>query len=325
MTRAAAALLAALLAFGGWWPASALAAIPEPADDPFYDTPGGLKSRAPGAVLRSREVQVTGAGVPIPARSWQVLYRTTDTKGRAVATVATIIVPLAPYLGGAKRPLVSYQTAIDSLAARCNPSYRMRKGDEKEMPAILEALNNGWAVVVSDYEGPRYAYTAGLMAGRAVLDGVRAAERFGPAGLSGSKTPVGFWGYSGGGHRKIGDECSDTLITGYPGRRMREFTKPGFPDPLVVRRVRRVIRKDSLPQATPTAPIYLYHTSLDELIPVAGPDRLFRQYCHRGVKVFYERGASGDHVAYAFTAAPGALQYLSDRFAGRPAPSNCAG
>jgi hypothetical protein len=37
------------------------------------------------------------------------------------------------------------------------------------------------------------------MAGHAVLDGLRAAENFTPAGFPGAATKVGVWGYSGGG------------------------------------------------------------------------------------------------------------------------------
>ena len=194
-------LLIALLA-GSLAPlaASAGAAIPVPADDPFYKPPAGFASVPRGTMLRARNIQVTGLGVPIPMSAWQVLYRTENTRGRPIATVETIMVPLAPWVGPGKRPLLSYQTAIDSLGTQCNPSYRFRTGTEKEEAAVLPgALAKGWAVAVSDYEGRRMAYTAGLLAARTVLDGVRATENFKPAGLAGRKTPVGFWGYSGGG------------------------------------------------------------------------------------------------------------------------------
>ena len=74
----------------------------------------------------------------------------------------------------------------------------MRLGREGEEPLIGQALTMGWAVVVPDYEGPDSQWTAGTQAGHAVLDGIRAALRFGPAGLAGPSTPVGLWGYSGG-------------------------------------------------------------------------------------------------------------------------------
>src|SRR2546430_9041840 len=108
------------------------------------------------------------------------------------------MVPMTPYLVG-KRPLLSYQTAIDSLGDQCNPSFTLRTGTEKEIPLLASGLLDNWAVVVTDYQGPRNAYGAGPMEGHGVLDGIRAAERLPGTGLSGVGTPGGVWGYSGGG------------------------------------------------------------------------------------------------------------------------------
>jgi hypothetical protein len=155
----AACLLAALAS-----PSGAAEQIALPDEDPFYaqDRPEVLRAHPPGTVLRSREVALGGAGVPILGRAWQLAYRSNDSKGRAITAVATLVVPLTPYQG--KRPLVSYQMAIDALGTQCNPSYTMRTGTQKEMPSVVRLLDAGWAVVVPDFEGPRMAYTAGLVA-----------------------------------------------------------------------------------------------------------------------------------------------------------------
>jgi hypothetical protein len=137
--------------------------------------PAGYESQAPGAILRTRSVTVTGLGIPIPVRSTQMLVRSNDAHGRPAAVATTLMVPLTPYPG--RRPLLSYQPATDSLGDQCNPSYTLRAGTEKELPLLAGGLLQGWAVVVTDYQGPRDAYGAGRMAGHAVLDGVRAAER----------------------------------------------------------------------------------------------------------------------------------------------------
>jgi pimeloyl-ACP methyl ester carboxylesterase len=56
--------------------------------------------------------------------------------------------------------------------------------------------------MISDYEGSGtpgpHTYTSGLATGRAVLDGVRAAQRVPELGLT-SSSPVAIWGYSEGG------------------------------------------------------------------------------------------------------------------------------
>lgn len=384
------AVLAVALAL----PAGARAeTIPPPDADPFYAVPSGLEAQAEGTVLRSREVTVTLRGLPVPVKSWQLLYRSNDSKGRPIAAVATVLVPLTPYSG--RRPLVSYQAAIDSLGSHCNPSYTLRTGTQKELVSLVPLIAAGWAVVVPDFEGPRNAYGAGLVAGRTVLDGIRAAERFAPAELAGTDTPVGLWGYSGGGQasawaaeqqpvyapelsveavaaggvppdleqvarqidgglffgiyaavavglsrefpevdidallnergqalkERIGTECADELVLGYPMQRMSDYTTA--PDPLAVPRVRDVIAANRLGEATPTAPLFIYHSVLDELIPVVGPDALVSKYCAEGATLYYQRDVTGEHIAYAVTGGALAFTYLAARFAGprRRAPA----
>ena len=177
-------------------PAGAAGAPPPPEQDGFYTT--AAPAAAAGTVLASRPVTVAALGIPVPVTAWQLLYSSTDTRGLPEAAVATLVLPSAPAPAG-HRPLVSYQVAEDSLATHCAPSYEMRLGTEAEEPLMAQALTQGWALVVPDYEGPFSQWAAGTQAGHAVLDGIRAAERFAPAGLDGVRTPVGLWGYSGGG------------------------------------------------------------------------------------------------------------------------------
>jgi hypothetical protein len=147
----------------------------------------------PGTIVSSQQVTIPS---PVPVRAWQLKYASTDAKGKPGTGIATVIVPLAPYPHG-KRPLLSYQNAEDSLDTKCAPSATLRSGTEKELPLLAMGLAKGWAVVVSDYEGPQSQYGAGHQAGHFVLDAIRATLRFADAGLAGA--PVGLWGYSGGG------------------------------------------------------------------------------------------------------------------------------
>src|SRR6266511_4176150 len=153
-------------------PGAEAAGLAPPDQDPFYGAPADLASHPNGAVLRSRSVTVTGLGTLLPVRSWQVLFKSTDSHGQPVAE--------------------------DTLGTVCAPSYTLRAGTEKELSLMAPALLRGWAVVVTDYEGPRSQYGAGAQAGHAVLDGITAALAFRSAGLAAS-TPIGLMGYSGGG------------------------------------------------------------------------------------------------------------------------------
>ncbi|MGW6375793.1 lipase family protein [Rhodococcus sp. NPDC055112] len=174
--------------------------------DPFYSPPKGFEAEQPGAILRERTVELASfSTLPFDARAWQLLYRTTDLDGEPTATVTTVILPGGPVPAGG-RPLLSYQVAQDSGNLDCAPSIGMRAGSgieafttQGEMTFLPAALHEGWAVSVPDHQGPRSALLAPREPGYAVLDGIRAAQRFAPLGLAGAKTPVAAWGYSGGG------------------------------------------------------------------------------------------------------------------------------
>jgi hypothetical protein len=180
-----------------------------PAADSFYTPPSPLPVGAPGTVIRSRPVCITAASVATPYQAWQVMYLSSGTEDATgnpselnalpKVDVATIIVPLTS-AATSPRPLVSYQVAEDADSATCSPSYESWSGTESEGIAWPSLLAQGWALVVPDHEGLDSEFAAGVQEGHAVLDGIRAAESFAPAGLTGVRTPVGLWGYSGGGH-----------------------------------------------------------------------------------------------------------------------------
>jgi hypothetical protein len=170
--------------------------VTPPADDPFYRVPENLAAFRPGEVLDGRRVEVRGFLRSVKADAWQVKFRSTDTRGAAVSGVTTLMIPRRPF-NGSVRPLLSYQPAIDSLGSAADPSYSLQRGDQKELPLMVCALRRGWALVTTDYTGPRHAFGVRLVAARLVLDGIRAAIAFEPAGLD-AATPIGLWGYSGG-------------------------------------------------------------------------------------------------------------------------------
>jgi hypothetical protein len=383
----------------------------EPADDPFYRAPeapahprdkcaprcpSALERAKPGTILRVRPMTVTAFRFPVPVEGWQLLVRSTDSAGAPVAVVTSILLPLVPWVGG-ERPLFSHQAAIDALGDQCMPSYELRTGTHAEALSLVPALLAGWVVVTTDFEGPRHAYGAGPMAGQAVLDGIRAATRFAPAGLDGDATPVGLMGYSGGGqattwaaelqptyapelnvvgvagggvpadlnavarhldgaleagiaiaagvgiHREfpsmaiddlvnergrqlidsMSDACIEEFAASAPGVRWTDLSD--VDDPLALPQIVEALAANSLGKTAPTAPMYLYHSVADQLIPVAVADQLARHYCAEGVApVFYDRSVAGEHIAYAVLGAPGAYGFLASRFAGVAAPDNCA-
>ncbi|MVU80995.1 lipase [Nocardia sp. ET3-3] len=176
-----------------------------PSLDPFYRSPIAPGSVAPGTILRSRPVRIALFGrMPQRVRAWQLLYRSTDLAGRPEVAVTTVLLPWDAE-PSARRPLVSFQCAIDAVAPKCFPSYALRHGaralgaiPQVEFPLIAAALARGWAVSVPDHEGLNGHFGAAREPGHRALDGLRAALRFEPLGLD-RRTRIGLWGYSGGG------------------------------------------------------------------------------------------------------------------------------
>lgn len=400
--RAVSAFLAAALAVsaavGFAQPASADGLPPNPRDDPFYAQPSPFPQVAPGTVLASRPMTVRALAIPIPFQAWQVKYRSTDSHGAPVAEVATVMQPLGPAPAGG-RTLVSYQTAQDGLTTDCAPSYSLATGlnvPAAELAAMTPLLLAGHTVVTADYEGPQSQWGAGIASGQGVLDGIRAAQGFAPAGLDGPATPTALWGYSGGALASswanelqptyapelkfagvaaggvpadigyiarqidggplsgvyfgaavglsraypemdvdtllnakgkaafdaIGKTCIAQFSVAYAFQRMKDYTT--VPQLLDVPSVKKVISENTMGGHRPGSPIYYYQGVFDELTPSAPVDALVAGYCREGVPVQYQRYYVGEHVTIAGLGAPGALLYLNDRLAGKPAPSNCA-
>ena len=179
------------------------AGFSSPSTDLFYKVPANVASYANGAVINSRPVPTTANATSV-AGSWQVLYRTTDTMGRADATVATVFAPRSP-VQPAK--LLAFQIFEDSASFDCANSWALVNGGSSggafltgfQVATINSALEKGWFVVAPDFEGSRSSFISGPTEGQATLDSVRAALNFeqGP-------DPKGYsaviHGYSGGAH-----------------------------------------------------------------------------------------------------------------------------
>lgn len=378
---------------------------PPPQNDPFHQPPAGYETKAPGTILRSRPASAALFSIfRERVEAWQVLYRSTDALGQPIVTAALVMVPENIPAPAGGRPLVSYQTAEDSLGAQCAPSYQLQAGvppdnlvTQAEMLLINGLLKNGWAVVAPDHEGPRSAYGAGVLAGQLTLDGIRAAESLGEAGLDGAKTKVGLWGYSGGAiatgwaaelqpsyapelnlkasaaggvpgdlasavknlnggpfggfalagslgvgraypelgnyidsilnaegkafAKQIGGSCNLPIVLQGLFKDINKLSavRDPFDQPIP----KKILDLNKMGRNTPTAPLYIYHSINDELIPYKPVDELVKTYCQKGVSVTYQRDILSEHNLLVGTGAPLALAWLHDRLSGKPAPAGC--
>ncbi|WP_405494086.1 lipase family protein [Nocardia sp. NBC_00511] len=371
----------------------------QPADDPFYSAPTDLAQHSPGAILNRREISMFG--LPLRMSTWQLQYRTTGPDDQPIAAVATVLSAAMPWTGPGARPLLSYQIAEDSLGTRCAPSFALHGGRDSaisstviETPFVLDALRRGWAVVVPDYEGPESRFFDGVNSGRAVLDGIRAARTFTPAGLS-TASPIGAFGYSGGAFATLwaaqlrrtyapelpiagisaggvpadiatiarnadggaqaglsmlimlalirnapGSElaallnergraaltsestaCGIELLSRYTTTHVDDFAKT--PELLSHPLFLAAARRQELGGTAPDMPLYLYHGTSDEVVPVAGFDALLHRYCDAKTTVLARHSSAVGHNGTAIAEAPGGMAFLADRFAGEAIEPGC--
>jgi len=182
---------------------ASLAAPAAPSRDPWYSPPAAWEAARPGVVLRIREApnlqNIVGFGHA--AAAWHILFRTTDSYSGPAWAVTTLFAPRTGTPGnGEDRPaLLSYQLPYDSANVDASPSFTLYAGEPYGEIAL--ALERGWFVNIPDYEGPLASYTSGLMAGQSTLDSIQAslaAMQDLVGQVSGNKTRVAMWGYSGG-------------------------------------------------------------------------------------------------------------------------------
>ncbi|OKP07330.1 Lipase A [Penicillium subrubescens] len=360
------------------------ASITPPSQDPWYEQPSNISDYVAGEMIRSRSVPpelesflALPLNVSVKA-VYQYLFRTTDSLGDAVASAVTLI---EPYNSDPSK-LVGYQAFYDSAN-------------------IAAALNLGWWVFTTDYEGLNAEFTVGLQSGHAVLDSTRVVLDEGPSvGLS--RNPrYALWGYSGGalasiwaaelqssyapelnyagvavggttpnttsvlqtintgshaglafsatyGQSKafpnltnwlseslvpsksaqfysIASGCLSQATSQGSGQDFFTYFKNG--EASFNEDVPRSIHKWSGQMGlhgTPTAPMFVYKSTGDEISPVEDTDDLVKKYCGAGARIEYHRDLVGTHETEAISGSASALEWISDRLKGKAVESGCS-
>jgi len=126
---------------------------------------------------------------------------------------------------------------------------------------------------------------------------------------------------------EVQDKCIADFAAAYPGKHLSDLVKPGVdflnePDikPLV----------DGLTMGTggtPKSPMLMFNGNNDGIgdgvMPLADVKALAARYCTAGLPVQFNE-QTGPHGSVGNIFMIQAIGYLADRFAGKPAPSNCA-
>jgi hypothetical protein len=128
----------------------------------------------------------------------------------------------------------------------------------------------------------------------------------------------------------------------YPGLTWAKMAKPEYQTPESVPVYVEVVNQLIMGTGgTPTMPLLIAQGAGGELegtsgaqpgigkgdgVMIAGDVRtLAREYCQRGVAVQYDQYDLFAHIETAVPWIASAMPWLSDRFAGRPAPQDCSG
>lgn len=167
-----------------------------PVVDAFYTAPDVVAAE-PGQLVRA---EAFDRQVPEGARGWRILYTTTRDDGIPALASGLVVVPE----GGAGPEVIAWAHGTTGFGENCAPSLLAEPFTAGAMPAMQDVLDQGWAIVATDYvgmgtQGPQ-PYLIGQGQARSVLDAVRAARHLPEADL-GEQTVV--WGHSQGGHAAL--------------------------------------------------------------------------------------------------------------------------
>jgi hypothetical protein len=184
-------------------PAPLAQAAAAPARGSFYTYTGStpLAQIKPGTVLKTRTLSYHVAGIALPVRVVQLVYRSAGALGQPTTNVTSVLEPPVP---PSSPRAVSYQSFYDSLNPADEPSVQIA-GDvtlggfvtDAESVVIAPLLLQGYTVIVPDTEGQTADFSSSPEYGTSTLNSIRAATNSPLTGLT-KTTPVGLFGYSGG-------------------------------------------------------------------------------------------------------------------------------
>jgi hypothetical protein len=169
------------------------AACTSPSDTDIYVHATPFPAGTPGDVLKTK------AGPAFDnAKTFQIQYRSTDAKGKAIPVSGTIIVPNTKAAGS---PVVAFPTETVGITDDCAPSKTFT--GFLETPQLKAAVAAGFTIAMTDYGGlgpsdMEHTFMVGPSQAHTVLDMLRAATRTPDAGIP-AGAPMAIWGYSQGG------------------------------------------------------------------------------------------------------------------------------
>lgn len=143
---------------------------------PFYDI-DSVGDRRPGTVLRAEPVQ----GAPAGIQMYRFIYTSTDLDGNIIPVSGLYTAPTSPPPAEGF-PLIGFAHGTTGVGRMCGISHTPLQPETPAysawVPHIKPLVEQGWAVVATDYSGmgaPGPAsYLVGPLEARGILDSMRA-------------------------------------------------------------------------------------------------------------------------------------------------------
>jgi hypothetical protein len=115
--------------------------------------------------------------------------------------------------------------------------------------------------------------------------------------------------------------CGSDLVAKYINAHVDDYTTE--PNLFSHPNFRAATAPEELGASAPSVPMYLYHSTTDDVVPVAGFTDLLGRYCTQGADITSVHSLLPSHNPTAIGEAAGAMNYLADRFAGVPVAPGC--
>jgi pimeloyl-ACP methyl ester carboxylesterase len=119
----------------------------------------------------------------------------------------------------------------------------------------------------------------------------------------------------------LADDCIEELQSDkYAGHRLSDYTTE---DVLARPEWRAKVDAQNLGGSIPRAPVLLYHSNGDEILPVEVSVNLRSTWCAGGANVTFWQTNTGPHFVTAALMSPSATSWVADRLNGNVPTSNC--
>lgn len=115
----------------------------------------------------------------------------------------------------------------------------------------------------------------------------------------------------------------DCLVEALPKGMFTTLDEVTVSDPLETPRWRERLAENLPGGSAPTVPLYMYHSVLDDAIPIGQAAELRDRYCAAGVDLQWRRTYSGGHATSMYLDHQGAHNWMRDRLNGKPTRGTC--